>query len=137
MKNCHQILTFIFLLLSQSLWASNALQTSISVEHYQGFYKDVDPVTKSAFSFSKEINKNLRLSLTQPLTKYYVVNKGDKEIQLEDSQITLWRKLNDNLDLSLKGSVPLSDYSQMSGKISTIGLGLSLSDEILDGNVFF
>ena len=115
---------------------------SASLSHYLGARDDSDPLTSIVFSAGWK-SGDWSGSITQPFSKYYVVNSGEDEVRPSDSILGVSRKL-DLLpfapEWSSKGrfslTLPVSEFSRMQGVVSkpkvSLSLGRSFFNEALN-----
>lgn len=115
---------------------NESLKSTFSLEHYMGFYTDVESESRAYLSISKSINKETRFELLQGLTKLYTVNPGEQEVLFADTLMYLHFKLHQNLGLRLSASVPLSEQSQESGKVSTLSARISFHGKFLNDKLY-
>lgn len=112
------------------------IETSLSLDHYMGFYEDVDPQSKASLTVSKQLNKKTRLEILQSFTKYYVINPGDNEFQLADTSVYVHRSLSKLFKFRLGMTLPVSETSQDNGKVSTLSARLSVGESFLKKKLF-
>jgi hypothetical protein len=110
--------------------AKEASPYSASLTHFAGFRGDVDPFTVGSLGYRRKLGR-WTIGLSQAFTKYYVINDGESELKLADTNLSASTSLDGNFGfshgLAISLTLPVSEFSSEQNVITALRGGFSSS----------